>query len=213
MGGPVKDMKGVRVGYLTVIDQSHLPPNSSGEVKWLCVCDCGKEVHRTGAYLRRPDKNNQSCGCQIGKDKVIHGMDGTKIYYIWSGMKKRCYNKNASNYHLYGGRGIRVCNRWKNSFVAFFEDFGHNYKEGLSIDRIDNDGDYEPGNVKWATAKEQANNRRDNNIISTNRGAMTIAQAARSYGIGEQVIRDRKRRGWPEEDCTLPVNGKHKLRR
>lgn len=102
-----------------------------------------------------------------GKGKTTHHKSNEKIYQVWQGMRKRCFYKSHKNYDCYGGRGITVCEEWNNSFQAFYEyvsELPHYGKKGYSLDRIDNDGNYEPGNVRWATQKEQCNNRRKRNF-------------------------------------------------
>jgi len=127
----------------------------AGKIKdravWMCRCDCGKKVAVHGRYLRRGIRTN--CGCL--RQKTTHH----PMYALWSGMIKRCNTKSNGAYPNYGGRGIRVCDRWERSFLAFVQDMGDR-PSGRSLDRINNDGNYEPGNCRWATAKEQMQNRR-----------------------------------------------------
>ncbi|HEX2753677.1 MAG TPA: hypothetical protein VHP34_11355 [Alphaproteobacteria bacterium] len=134
---------------------------------WICTCDCGgSAVVETYTLTMGKAK---SCGCQQSKVTVernkamaTHGESSvmTPEYSTWSGMKRRCDNAKSSKFHLYGGRGIKVCDRWKNSFENFLEDMGRRPANKTSIDRINSDGDYEPGNCRWADAVEQNNNRR-----------------------------------------------------
>jgi len=141
------------------------PRQKSEKVKWVCRCKCGKTTVVSTTHLM--SGHTRSCRCRIQKVlkeiKTIHGLRRTKIYGIWAGMIQRCGNPNNPNYFRYGGRGIKVCERWQ-IFVNFFMDMGHK-PAGMSIDRVDNDGDYEPTNCKWSTPTEQANNRRDNVTI------------------------------------------------
>jgi hypothetical protein len=133
-----------------------------------------------------------------------HGMSGTKAYEIWKGMRKRCYRKSALNYPRYGGRGIRVCDAWRDSVVAFWADMGPSYRPGLTLERIDNSGHYEPGNCCWATPKEQAYNRRDNHIIDTPWGLISIGEAAEKSGLKRDTIRHRVLKGYPQADLFKP---------
>jgi hypothetical protein len=131
-------------------------------------------------------------------------MEGTRVYKIWRMMRSRCYDLNDQCYESYGGRGITVCDRWKNDFAAFYADMGDPPSNQHSIDRRNNDGNYEPGNCRWATAKEQANNRRSNIMLTLAGSTRTAEEWSTITGINPATIRQRKRRGWSDED-TLTV--------
>jgi hypothetical protein len=137
--------------------------------------------------------------------KPVHGLTKTKPHIAWTEMRQRCYNKNILSFHNWGGRGIKVCDRWKNSFVNFYKDMGDPPTKGHQLDRIDNDGDYEPGNVRWATQKEQGRNRRDNVILNVDGEDRLLIDIAEEIGIRYETLYGRIRSGWSvERAVTCP---------
>lgn len=200
--GRLIDMTGQKFGFLTVICRDGYYLNTS-KAAWLCRCECGKEWRVEGGNLRRGLIT--SCGCKRG-GKVTHDMSGSKTYNVWQGMKARCFNPKCAAYVRYGGRGISVDLRWLD-FGAFFADMGES-PYGLTLERIDNNGNYEKSNCRWATRKEQANNTRRNLVISTTRGDFSISEAAKVAGITYIAMQKRLALGLAGDDLLLPKYSK-----
>lgn len=153
------NLKGQKFGKLLVNNLNPIQGNDGKHRRgWLCKCECGNEKAILEASLK--SGKTRSCGCYDLERRRTHGLSYSKIYATWVGMKQRCYNTKCKDFKTYGGRGIIVCERWKESFVNFYEDMGERPNDNMSIDRIENDGNYEPSNCKWSTSKEQSNNRR-----------------------------------------------------
>lgn len=159
------DMAGKRFGRLVVIDRS-TEISKDGRVKWRCRCDCGNEVVVIGKLLR--SGVTQSCGC-LQRERAMasatkHGESKTKLYRVWSVMRDRCYRIASRGYRYYGAKGVRVCGEWKDSFISFKKwALANGYSDGLTLDRIDPHGNYEPSNCRWAGWDIQNNNKRVSN--------------------------------------------------
>lgn len=189
-----------RFGRLVVIKRVENSPH--GETKWLCKCDCGNEVIVFGSNLKK--RHTLSCGC-LRKEKTIerhkiHGLTSSKLYRIYHSMLDRCYKKAQKSYSIYSGRGITVCDEWKKDFQTFYDwAINNGYKEGLTIDRIDVNANYEPNNCRWSTKTEQANNRRTSSMIEYNGEHHTIAEWAKIYNMPYTRFYKRVMRGWSME--------------
>lgn len=195
-------------GRLVVIERAE---NIGKAVAYKCLCECGKEtIILYSNLLRSNGKGTKSCGCLQAEVKTKHGMAGTRIHRIWKNMKTRCYNKNFHRYSDYGGRGIFICNEWKDDFSVFAKWAMENgYVEDLSIERLDNNGPYSPNNCKWATAYEQTRNTRSNNHITHNGKTKILSDWAKDLGLQQSVVGQRMRNyGWSVEMAlTTPSMG------
>lgn len=204
----VKNLAGQKLGRLTVLE--FYGRNKSSLVLWLCSCECGN-TGIVASTFALTSGTKRSCGC-LGRDvtaarSVKHGMTASPEYRSWRGMKHRCCNKKATGYENYGGRGITVCERWLGSFENFFADMGRRPDpvENYELDRIDNEGNYEPSNCRWATIKQQANNRRkksrlgvrsNSRFIEYNGETVILADLARRFDISYHRLHQRIASGW-----------------
>lgn len=200
-----EDITGQVFERLTVLEYLGRNPKSNASM-YRCKCECGKEIITRKSALK--NGSTKSCGCLTrfsAGEKATHGMSDTPIYNVWKAMKRRCESPNDRAYENYGGRGIKLCEEWKD-FSAFYRDMGDTYKEGLTLERKDVNGNYTPENCLWATRRAQQNNRRVNHYINVFGEKLSLAQAARKYNIHESTLYHRIDRGMPPEDAvTLPV--------
>lgn len=208
---PYKNLTNRQFGRLTVVGYDHDRSGKGTKHRsyWLCKCTCGKTKSVVVTSLLM-EKGTRSCGC-LHEEKfrtIIHNCarlgKPTPEYRTWVGMKARTQNKNHLCYNLYGGRGITICERWNVSFLNFLADMGRR-PPGMTIERIDTNGNYEPGNCKWADMVTQQNNRRNNHLVTFNNQTKTLAQWGKEYNINPIIILKRINRGWRIEDAiTMP---------
>ena len=191
---------GHRFGKLVVVERT--ANNQHGEAHWLCVCDCGN-FHISTSYNLIHGKTNQCKECmkkQISESNTKHRCEPRRLWQIYQNMKTRCYNPKYELYSRYGGRGITVCAEWNKSFVEFRKwAFSSGYSPNLTIERVNNDGNYCPENCTWADRVAQANNRHTNRILCLNGESDTLANWARRTSIPYWKLQDRIYAGWSDE--------------
>ena len=202
------DTLGKKFNRLTAVKFTGIGPYGHSLFEFLC--DCGNSHVAQESHVR--SGATKSCGCLQRETPAAlfttHGMSRSKEYRSWAHLKGRCLNKNDKQYESYGARGITVCERWLESFENFFSDMGK-CPEGLTIDRIDNDGNYEPDNCRWADAEIQGNNRRSSKFIIYDGKQLTYSQWSRELNGYVGLVIDRLRRGWSEEQAvSTPVGAK-----
>lgn len=211
------DLTGQKFGRLTVIAKAK--EKVKGGTGWTCLCDCGNQIIVVTRLLR--SGNTKSCGClqreTASKQFTKHGFakcTPNRFYRIWAKMRNRCNNPNESTFKYYGGKGIKVCERWAD-FSLFFNDMNPSYEEHVkkygekntTLDRIDNSKDYEPNNCRWATRSVQSNNKSTNKIIEYNGESHNLTEWSKILGIARDVLQWRIYRGnWSiEKTLTTPV--------
>jgi hypothetical protein len=193
----MKNLLGMRFGRLIVTARAPRVYQKSASIRWACRCDCGNPHEAASSNLLTG--NVTSCGCFARDVSSLvhrtHGMHGTSTYSIWVSMIKRCHNPKDTQYPNYGGRGITVCSAWRDSFESFYADMGTR-PNGMELDRWpNNDGNYEPGNVRWATRSQNGGNKRNSRWVTIGGETRTLTDWARVSGVQESVIEDRIRRG------------------
>lgn len=184
---------GNKYGKLTPIEV--IEKNKHGLLLYNCLCDCGNIKVVGSRYLT--EGRITSCGCARKKSK---GKSNSITYKSWISAKQRCLNPNNHNYKNYGRRGIKMCERWINSFVAFLEDMGERPSPNHTLDRIDNNGNYEQSNCRWATKREQSNNTRTNRLIKINDKEITVSEFSRKYGINISNVFYELKKGMNPKD-------------
>jgi hypothetical protein len=199
------DRTGDRYERLTVVERLAAKSKTDTNARWLCRCDCGMAVVAYGQDLGRGKV--KSCGCLNAERIMQHGMSQLPVYHVWRQMRQRCENPTAQRYADYGGRGIKVCERW-GKFENFIADMGHP-APGMSLDRIDANGGYCKENCRWADDVRQANNKRNNRVLDFNGEKRTIAEWAEKLGVEWSIIRNRlDNYGWSvERALTTPISG------
>ena len=212
MTGWVMAEHGVPDSRLTVICrvEDYIDPSGRHKPRWLCQCECGSDpIVINQDRLRDNMHGTKSCGC-LSREATIkrniqmakHGLSGTRLYKIWKCMHMRCYNQNDEHYKDYGGRGIIICEVWKNNYINFYEwAINNGYNDNLTIDRIDVNGNYEPDNCRWTTVQAQQNNKRSNVFLTYNGETHTIMEWANILGVDKyNKLYWRYSQGWSVED-------------
>lgn len=190
--------EGEKINNLVLIKKLGM---KNGKSYGLFLCDCGNTKEIRIDHVA--SKTTKACGCLSGKPtygNLKHGISKTRPYHIWEKMKQRCNNKNYHEFYLYGGRGIQICEEWKDPKVFYDWAMNHGYEDGLTLDRIDCNGNYEPGNCRWATPKEQANNKRNNIRITLNGKTKTLAQWCEYFNVPYSRMQSRLSKGCKKED-------------
>lgn len=202
------DLTGRVFGHWTVTRLSD-KVSKTGALYWEAACVCGAKSEVRGTALT--SGTTESCGCMkpaaVASARASHGLARAPIYHVWASMRARCKNPNRPEFSNYGGRGITVCSRWE-SFDAFFSDMGNPPFKGAQIDRIDNSRGYEPGNVRWVTAKQNMLNRRVTRTVSINGEVMPVVTASELTGIKVDTLKDRANKGWEGDRLIAPVRSR-----
>lgn len=204
MGQVVRDLTDQHFGRLTVLERGGTQKN--GRVLWVCVCDCGGLKETAASSLK--NGITRSCGCLSSGVNKKHGKCGTQVHRAWLGMRARCRPGNTWESKNYADRGIKVCCRWQNSFKNFYADMG-DPPPGHTLDRKKNAKGYSPGNCRWATLFEQANNKRTNALLTLRGRQQPVAAWCKEFEVPLSRVTSRLWRGWTlEEALTLPPLGR-----
>lgn len=198
-----RDLTGQKFGRLTAIRRvENLPPY--GQARWLFKCECGSDIVIFG-YSAAHGKQ-KSCGCyeRDNPPRLKHGGTGTPEFRSWTGMRARCMNKNNAAYHLYGGRGIKICERW-GKFDNFLADMGPRPSKSHSLDRVNPNGDYEPSNCRWASHSQQVRNRRLTVTYTHNGETLSLPEWAERFCIPYPTVWTRHKNGWTGDKLFSPL--------
>ena len=199
MGAKI-DLTGQRFGRWLVLAETDR--RICGNVGWLCKCDCG--TIKTVSALGLRSGGSTSCGCYNREITTKHGMGRTRLHGIWCKMRDRCQNPHSASADRYFDRGIKICDEWANSFEAFRDwALANGYSDELSIDRIDNNGNYEPSNCRWATLTEQGRNKRNNVMLTCNEETHCLTEWAEITHQPMHRLSQRHFRGWSDEEIIF----------
>lgn len=199
-----KCISGQKFGRLTALYRLH---NTKGRTKWLCVCECGNLVEVLSNSLL--SNRTKSCGCLhneissiVGKRNTKHKKCNHRLYRVWSTIKDRCYNMNSKDYNNYGGRGIKMYDDWRNDFQVFYEwAMSNGYDDNLTIDRIDNNGNYEPNNCRWFTITQQNRNKRTCKYYTIGGETRCLSEWCEIYNVRYSKVWQRVKHGWSIEEA------------
>lgn len=195
----VTDLSGRDFGRLKVLARSD--NTKAGKARWLCQCSCGNKTIVIGSKLI--NGYTKSCGCLLIESRIKHSLANHPLYSVWKGMKQRCFNPKASRYERYGGKGITVCQAWRNSFKAFFNDMSPEYQKGLQLDRIDNEKGYSKGNCRWVTPAINVRNR-ENTIFYK---GVCLKEYCKQHNLNYNTVSGRiNRYHWPVDKAVLNDN-------
>lgn len=198
MVAPLQFEAGQKFGELTVVRRD------DGSTRWLCACSCGKSTSVAAAKLK--SGHTKSCGhlLYVGRPKT-HGDTESREYRIWTDMLQRCFNPKRRFYSRYGGRGITVCDRWRNDYAAFLADMGRTPFPDAQIDRTNNDGDYEPGNCRWVSRTENMRNRGNARFVEYGGRRLRLFEWSEELGVPTRLLQVRFHRGWTDEEIITGV--------
>jgi hypothetical protein len=200
---------GKRFGSWTAIE-GDIKRKGGKRIFWKCICDCGTE--RLVSTEDLMSGHSKSCGCSIGIPRGSHGLSYDKLYKTWSGMVQRCENENSASWKYYGGKGVVVCKEWRLSFKCFWEWANNNgYEDGLTIDRLDNNGNYEPLNCRWVTIKENNRNKGCIKKLTINGDTKKLVEWCELFNVNPSTVYRRLKEGWTEIDALLKPIKKKKL--